>query len=138
MTPKTDHPLGRLQRLLRNTRDCTPEAHTPEDDDAGHVPPPTPLLLGDAVGAVQCRWRATGDPPRLALPVPVVDVALAAGHDPRARVVAEDSDLLAVGVDGDGRPAARREHEDVCRLVGAVDHLVRSLGALEEAQDVAG
>ena len=37
--PKSSHPLGRLQRPLRNARDRTPKPHTPEDDDP-HLEPP--------------------------------------------------------------------------------------------------
>ena len=31
------------QRLLRNTHDCTPKAHTPEDDDTRREPPAAPF-----------------------------------------------------------------------------------------------
>jgi hypothetical protein len=40
VTPKIDHPLGRLQSVLRNMRDCTANAHTPEDDAPRREPPP--------------------------------------------------------------------------------------------------
>src|SRR5690242_12603120 len=43
------HPRGVSTSLLRNTRDRTPHAHAPEDDDARPEPPPTSLPLGDAV-----------------------------------------------------------------------------------------
>ena len=35
--------LGISERLLLNTRACTPKAHTPEDDDTRRAPPAAPL-----------------------------------------------------------------------------------------------
>ena len=43
--PKSSHPLGRLQRPLRNARDRTPKPHTPEDDDPRPEPPAASLPL---------------------------------------------------------------------------------------------
>src|SRR3954451_13969162 len=42
-------PLGRLQRLLRNTRASRTKTHAPGDDDPRPERPPQLLPLGDAV-----------------------------------------------------------------------------------------
>ena len=73
--PKTAHPLGRLQRLLRNTRDRTPKAHTIEDDDTRPEPPAASLPLGDAVRAAKRRERGSDG----LQPEPEPEAALSAG-----------------------------------------------------------
>src|SRR3954467_7241055 len=59
-------------------------------------------------------------------------------HAVLARRRRPDRDLVAVRVDGRGRPRVRREHHHAQRFAGAVGDLVRAPGPLAEADDVAG
>jgi hypothetical protein len=52
--------------MLRDTRDCTPKAHTPEDDDArpqNRLPAPFPPSMMLLTGAAKHR-KTDGRPPQ--------------------------------------------------------------------------
>src|SRR5437899_2244775 len=74
---------------------------------------------------------------RLALSVPVVDRAVgAAQHHLVGGVARPDAELVAIGVDGDGRLARAGEHHDPrCDLV-AVAHLVGAGRTGREAHQI--
>src|SRR3954452_3390525 len=77
--------------------------------------------------------RARSSGPRSELAVVVLDGVL----DAEDLAERPDADLAAVGIDGDGRLRPRGEHEDAHRRVATVRHLVRSVRALGEADEVA-
>ena len=46
---------------MRNTHDCTPKAHTPEDDDTRREPPAALPSLGDAVKTLRSTVGRNAD-----------------------------------------------------------------------------
>jgi hypothetical protein len=90
---KRNHPLQRLQRLLRNTRGSRPKAHAIEDDGARQEPPVASLPSMMLFGAAQWRKRRRTDEARRypSSASAASAVACSCTSAARARVIADGS-----------------------------------------------